>query len=127
LRFIYTYDAIGNQTEYISYQWDLETNDWINDWKYMSYWSELTTSYPTQSYDLNFKIYPNPVADKLTIETGITEQYSIEINSLNGQQLYNSIVEGPTHQIDFSTFQKGLYFITIRSKDFVRTEKIIKQ
>ena len=35
-------------------------------------------------------------------------------------------MEGPTHQLDLSSFQKGVYFITIRSNDFVRTRKIIK-
>jgi len=29
-------------------------------------------------------------------------------------------------QIDLSTFSKGIYFITIRSEDYMKTEKIIK-
>ncbi len=32
----------------------------------------------------------------------------------------------PTHKLDLSLFPKGVYFITIRSKDFVTTRKIIK-
>ncbi|MFC2116642.1 T9SS type A sorting domain-containing protein [Bacteroidota bacterium] len=28
--------------------------------------------------------------------------------------------------MDLSSFQKGVYFITVRSRDYVRTEKIIK-
>jgi hypothetical protein len=35
-------------------------------------------------------------------------------------------MEGKSHQIDLSSFQKGVYFITIRSKDFVTTRKVIK-
>ena len=73
------------------------------------------------------RIYPNPTDDVLTIETNRLGQYNIYITSLNGQLLFNSTVEGPTHQIDLSTLQKGLYFITVRSRDFVRTEKLIKQ
>jgi hypothetical protein len=75
----------------------------------------------------DFKIYPNPADDKLTIETRESGQHFIEINSLNGQLLYTDRMEGPTHQIDISSFGKGLYFITVRSRDYVRTEKIIKQ
>jgi hypothetical protein len=71
-------------------------------------------------------IYPNPTNNILTIETSKVGQYTIELNSINGQLLYNDIIEGPTHQIDLSSFQKGLYLITVRSMDFVRTEKIIK-
>lgn len=74
-----------------------------------------------------FSIYPNPTNDLLTIQTNDPGQHFIEITSLNGQLLFNDKVEGPTHQINLYSFQKGLYFITIRSQDYVRTEKIIKQ
>jgi hypothetical protein len=63
----------------------------------------------------------------LTIETGITGQYSIEITSLKGLLLYTDRLEGPTLQIDLSAFEEGLYFITIRSGYAVKIEKIIKQ
>ncbi len=71
-------------------------------------------------------IYPNPTNNMLTIETNRSAQHTVEITSLNGQLLYSDIMDSPTHQIDLSSFQKGLYFITVRSRDFVRTEKIIK-
>ncbi len=73
-----------------------------------------------------FNIYPNPANDLLTIKTNESGQHTIEIHSLNGQLLYSNKIEGPTHQIDLSSFQKGLYFITVRSRDYVITEKIIK-
>jgi hypothetical protein len=71
-------------------------------------------------------IYPNPTNNLLTIETAQSGKYSIEITSLNGQLIIDGEMEGTTHQIDLSSFQKGAYFITIRSKDFVTTKKIIK-
>ena len=77
-----------------------------------------------ESKDLN--IYPNPANTHITIETGVSELYTIRITSLNGQQIFSKEMEGPTHQLDLSSFQKGIYFITIRSKDFVTTRKIIK-
>ncbi|MFC2116542.1 T9SS type A sorting domain-containing protein [Bacteroidota bacterium] len=72
------------------------------------------------------RIYPNPVTDLLSIETSTPGLHTIEIHSLNGQLLYSTKIDGPTLQIDVSTFQKGVYLITIRSKDYMRTEKIIK-
>ena len=48
------------------------------------------------------------------------------ITELVRQQLLNAKLEGATHHLDLSSFQKGVYFITIRSKDFVTTKKIIK-
>ena len=71
-------------------------------------------------------IYPIPANDLLIIETNKVGLYSIELNSINGQLLYTDRMEGPTHQIDLSSFQKGVYLIKVRSKDYVRTEKIIK-
>jgi hypothetical protein len=35
-------------------------------------------------------------------------------------------IEGNTHQLDLSSLQKGVYLITIRSKEFATTKKIIK-
>jgi len=71
-------------------------------------------------------IYPNPTKDILTIETDNLDPYSIKITTLNGQQILIGMMEGTHHQLDLSTFQKGVYFITIRSDDFVATKKIIK-
>jgi hypothetical protein len=71
--------------------------------------------------------YPNPTNDLLIIETSRSEQHTIEIHSLKGQLIYSTKIDGPTLRIDLSSFEKGLYFMTVRSRDYVRTEKIIKQ
>ena len=74
----------------------------------------------------NIWIYPNPTNSILTIESEQQGLHSIEITSLNGQLIYKGEMEGTTHQIDLSSFSKGVYFVTIWTKEFVRTEKIIK-
>ncbi len=71
-------------------------------------------------------IYPNPAKDLLTIETLDPNQYEIEINSLNGQQMFSGMMEGTSNQIDLSSFQKGFYFIHISSNGIEITRKIIK-
>jgi hypothetical protein len=73
-----------------------------------------------------FKLYPNPTSKLLSIEILHPEIPSIEIASLSGDLLRNEKMEGSTHQLDLSTFERGVYLITIRSKDFVSTRKIIK-
>ncbi len=75
---------------------------------------------------VGISLYPNPVIDFLNIESQFSGEHSVEIFSLNGQLLFNQVLEVNLHQIDLSSFQKGTYFITIRSKDFVTTRKIIK-
>jgi len=78
-----------------------------------------------KQYDTSF-LYPNPTKNEVTLEIGKVGQHTLEIHSLNGQLIYSNKIEGPTHQIDLSSFSKGVYFISVRSKEFVRTEKIIK-
>ena len=72
------------------------------------------------------RLYPNPVTDFLYIETDLTEVYSIELTTLNGQLIFSTGMEDYHHQIDLSPYPRGVYFISIRSKAFVKTEKIIK-
>ncbi len=72
------------------------------------------------------RIYPNPTSAELTIEAEVAGQCSIEITSPVGQLIISDKMEGTAHEIDISSFRKGIYFITIRSKDFVKTEKVIK-
>ena len=118
----------------LNFKWAYEKDDsyysgadkaWIDD-IFLPESMQLVGIHNSKEIDDFSKIYPNPANDLITIETKISGPYSIELNSVNGQLIYNSITEGTTHQIDFSSFQKGVYLITIRSEDFVTTRKIIK-
>ncbi len=74
----------------------------------------------------DIKIFPNPSNTILNINTRLYGPYQIEIRPLNGQIIFSRVIEGPTHQIDLSSFRKGIYVITIRSKDLIANRKIIK-
>jgi len=86
----------------------------------------LGVSTESNRIDDLMEIFPNPTTNILIIKTNNLGQYSVEINSLNGQVIYTSQMDGPFHQLNLSLLPKGVYFITIRSKDFVTTRKIIK-
>lgn len=72
------------------------------------------------------RLYPNPTENILTIEVSFPDHYSISIISMKGQEIYRGSMEGSLHHIDFSPFREGIYFFTIRSKNYKKTEKIIK-
>lgn len=74
----------------------------------------------------DLRLFPNPTNAYLTIEAGNSDPLSIEITSLNGQQMLFVEMKGTLHQIDLSSIQKGVYLITIRSENFVTSKKIIK-
>ena len=52
--------------------------------------------------------------------------YNIDITTLNGQLIYSKELQGTENQLNLSSYAGGVYFITVRSKDFVTTRKIIK-
>ncbi|MBN2481350.1 MAG: hypothetical protein JXB19_06405 [Bacteroidales bacterium] len=52
-------------------------------------------------------------------------EQEMDINE-EGQLLFSSEMEGTTHQVDLSSFQKEVFFNTLRTNDFVMTRKIIK-
>jgi hypothetical protein len=87
--------------------------------------TECTIGVEEQENDM-ISIYPNPAGETLTVETERLAHYFIEITSLNCQLMYSTEMYGSTRQIDLSSFEKGVYLITIRSEDFVTTRKIIK-
>jgi len=72
------------------------------------------------------ELFPNPVKKVVTLYTYRDGSYILTISSINGVPIYTTQLEGTTYQIDLSSFQNGVYFITIRSKDFVTTKKIVK-
>jgi len=80
----------------------------------------------SNALETHLRIYPNPSHKIVSIETDLIGQLSIEITSLNGELLLRERVKGSTHKVDLSSFREGVYFITIRSKDFVTSRKIIK-
>jgi hypothetical protein len=89
----------------------------------------VTVEPPTgveESVKAGIIISPNPAIGLLSIETTQPGKHIIEITSLNGQLLYTDSMEGPTHQVDLSSFQKGLYIITVRSRDYTTSQKLIK-
>ncbi len=77
--------------------------------------------------DIPIRIYPNPVCDYLTVESDRPEQYSIMITNLNGQCLYRRTKDKGTLRINLTMNRTGVYFLTVKSKNYLITRKIIKQ
>ena len=71
-------------------------------------------------------VYPNPTSDLLNIDSYPGGCLFVTVISANGKLILSREMDGTTNQLDLSSFRKGVYFITVRSKDFVTTEKIIK-
>jgi len=79
--------------------------------------------------DFYFNMFPNPVSSSINIqfESNSTDYY-IEIFNMEGQLILKHEPFESRCQIDFSDFQKGVYFIAVKNKtsNNLCHEKIIK-
>ena len=74
-------------------------------------------------------IYPNPNSGLFNLElnASINEKYTVVINNMIGQQVYTTQVSGKQKQIiDLSSYENGVYTLTVTGKKSSVTKKIIK-
>lgn len=97
------------------------------------YFDDLTINVVTDSglsvseiSENQFKIYPNPVENQLHIKTILTN-YSAEIFTLQGQQVFNSKDNKGSQIIDYTKFASGVYILKLTSENNSQTFKILKQ
>ena len=69
-------------------------------------------------------IYPNPTSGKFKIESNSPGKKIIQIFEISGKQILNIEVFGNT-EIDLSSFDNGVYFVTIEENSFKINRKII--
>ena len=72
-----------------------------------------------------FNIYPNPVSDKLVIETEATIE-AVTIYSLTGVMVYAE-VDFNNNMIDVTDFASGVYFIKVRTENGEAVQRFIKK
>lgn len=73
-------------------------------------------------------VYPNPVTDLLSIELDFnpSSPVTIRVISMSGVVVLTRQVNQSDLRIDFSGWAKGIYFLIMRSNDFIMTRKIVK-
>ncbi|MGE4347297.1 MAG: SBBP repeat-containing protein [Flavobacteriaceae bacterium] len=75
-----------------------------------------------------WKVYPNPVQDILTIEVPQTHsETSVELYNLLGQKIMEYNPVNNTEHIDVSGLAQGVYLLTIRQNGINKTVKIKKK
>jgi tRNA(Ile2) C34 agmatinyltransferase TiaS len=77
--------------------------------------------------NISFNIYPNPVNDKLYIETQ-TQTQTIEIYDVYGrQQDYKTTRLQGNVVIDVENLKSGIYFVEIKTNEGNIVKRIVKQ
>jgi Flp pilus assembly pilin Flp len=68
-------------------------------------------------------VYPNPTTGKITIEC--EKMQRVEVLDITGKQVYALDLSSDMLDIDISDFSKGVYFLSVRSKDGVAVQRIV--
>jgi hypothetical protein len=82
---------------------------------------QTTTGIVENERNDNYKIYPNPFTNILTMEFADNQKHQIEIVDFLGRIIYNDKIQSQ-FSIDLSKFSKGIYLIKVEGK----SQKIIK-
>ena len=88
-------------------------------------WSPTVTS-TNELTTADFVIYPNPVYEKVTVQTNGNKEFTIELLTINGNIIYESKIEGTLHQINLTGLSKGVYLIRLNSNNNISIRKVIK-
>lgn len=75
---------------------------------------------------LSFKMFPNPVSSKLTIDAQNTALQGVEVYNVYGQKV-NVPASTSLQELDFSAVPAGCYFVRIRYDQGVKSYQIVKQ
>lgn len=74
----------------------------------------------------NFKSYPNPVKNNLTIQNTSTID-EIALYSITGETVLTKKIKNLRSEIDLSTLSSGIYFLKVKSEGEEKTVKIVKE
>ncbi|GAA0871888.1 hypothetical protein GCM10009117_10340 [Gangjinia marincola] len=76
-------------------------------------------------FDQQFKVYPNPMQDQLTITKNTSEPATITLTSLSGKQILQQVIHNST-VLDTSALAAGVYFLTVVENNQKKVFKLIK-
>jgi hypothetical protein len=88
--------------------------------------SSVTLATPSYVETSTISVYPNPVADILNIRVQKTIK-GVKIFDVSGHLITEFKPKSDMISVDFSSYSKGLYFITIYDENTFTTTKVIKQ
>lgn len=96
-------------------------------------WIELTkagqATQVSEIHDQNIRLYPNPVKDKLTIESNFQSgKTDISVLNLTGNVIFTKTFpeSSTTFEIDFSSLKSGSYIVKTKNAETISSHLVIK-
>ena len=95
----------------------------------MAGWDGISTEIKqTDNNSASIRIYPNPVKDKITIQTNQTgKECYLTLSNIIGQELIKQQIKDYKTELDINNLTKGIYFVKLVCDKTVEVRKIIKE
>lgn len=120
--YIGTMGVAANQLGSINfYSASANNNYFIDDFTF----EEVSTISLTSNHPSEFKAYPNPVKDVLTLE-GNRKITGVSVYNSLGVLVHTAIPSEMTAKIDMSSYKRGIYLVKVSMGNVVKTIRIIK-
>jgi hypothetical protein len=90
----------------------------------------LITSVSEQtSENTIFSLYPNPASDIITLNIGNTNNTDLTLNIYNviGTLVKSEMLKQNQRQINIGDLSNGVYMVTIKSEDFIESQRLFIQ
>lgn len=95
---------------------------------YVRVYQQGPTSLSDQELDHDWRIFPNPVTNELSIHLeGLNAEAQVQVYSPQGALLYSSFLKEPAISLDWSTYPSGIYMVVIESEAGRIVRKIVKR
>ena len=106
---------------------DISINNFVNCQKWSHDFSLNLDETSITEENITFDIYPNPVNDRLYIETlTLTQTLTIEIYDIYGRRHQLSAISYQPSVIDVSELNSGIYFVEIKTNEGNIVKRIVK-
>lgn len=146
--------AVLNGSGATTYQWTSNTSSFIQQGSSVNVMPSSNTTYTVVGTDNNgctnsattnltvftcvglnsisgnpgsVKVYPNPTAGNLVIESGDLYDKAVTVSDLTGRVVLTLTATGDKTSLNISTLANGVYYVKIRSTNATDVIKIVKQ
>lgn len=120
---LHSYNTTGELDNIVFQLWNPTLSRWENLLRYVYKYSPTGIN-PIELAGL--AAFPNPFADRLTIQSSLQGEYGIEIINSMGQVIKSLKTQENLLNLDLKELQRGLYFIKVKMGPNEKSIKVLK-
>ncbi len=108
--------------EYSDYYWNNDSEEWEKSGTTKYYYSAIASTGIVGETTID--VYPNPVQDKLHVNLPSQEEIEYCVYDLQGKLVRNGYMED--NAISFENLHRGMYILKLKTRDMIKTGKVLK-